>query len=118
MDRGKTSLEEGGPTRERREQREAWEGEETDRGIRRGVQRRHSCMAQRGWGHTKELEKTTEHKSATLWGAVASILRDNIGGGANASSHAPRPTGGVPHARKTKKEKGTHHLQCTRATSW
>ena len=34
MDRGKTSLEERGPTRERREQRETWEGEEIDRGIR------------------------------------------------------------------------------------
>ena len=80
MDRGKTSLEERGPTRERREQRETWEGEETDRGIHTVVQWRHACMAQRGWEHNKELEKTTEPKSATLWGAVAIILCDDIGG--------------------------------------
>ena len=84
MDGGKASLEERDRARERREQRETWEGEGIDRGIGAwftggthvwpiGGRERHQ-------GRHQGLEKRDAPESATLWGAMASILCDNIGG--------------------------------------
>ena len=73
-------------------------------------------MAHSGREGNRGLDEKNEPESATLWGALASILCGNIRGGANASSNAPRAVVGVRGLGKLKKEKGTHNLNCTGAT--
>ena len=68
MDGWKTSLEERGTTRERREQREAWEHAEIDRGIGAWFTGGTHGWPIEGERH-QELEKTDEPESATLGGS-------------------------------------------------